>query len=173
MNQLLHKHLRDAADSHADEFQHYYKYLREPLPSAVRSWQKPLAGAIRRIRCHSHPRMLHHHSSYSDPPLPHAAYFLLSCSHRALPPSYFRVIPLFTAFSNHFPSLSSSLLFPKPFFSSCSLFPSWSHHRVTARGPHQNGVIYKPINSGNKLDQRATYSDPSYPKNIPLNPESF
>lgn len=38
------------------------RFTRVPLPSAVRSWQKPLAGAVRRIRCHSHPRMLHHHS---------------------------------------------------------------------------------------------------------------
>lgn len=55
---------------------------RDPLPSAVRSWQKPLAGAVQRIRCHSHPRMLHHHSADHDPlPLPPPfAYFLLSPS---------------------------------------------------------------------------------------------
>ena len=43
------------------------RFIRVPLPSAVRSWQKPLAGAVRRIRCHSHPRMLHHHSPDHDP----------------------------------------------------------------------------------------------------------
>lgn len=144
---------------------YYCKYPREPLPSAVRSWQKPLAGAIRRIRCHSHPRMLHHYSSNRDPPP--AAYFLLSCSSCLSPFAWspyllrFQIIFLLSLFL--FPSLSLPLLLfssVKLSSPSRSLFPSWSHHRITARGSRQNGVIYKPINLDNKLGQRATNSDP-------------
>lgn len=142
-----------------------FRVTREPLPSAVRSWQKPLAGAVQRIRCHSHPRMLHHHSPDHDPLLSLLLLLIFSFPLRWTPPlaprpSFSRMIPPFTAFSNHFLSfpICRTVFLRFLCFSLSRSRPPSSYNRTWCC--HQSGAIHKPINSSNKLDRRATYSDP-------------
>lgn len=80
-------------------------------------------------------------------------------SHSPSRPSFSRMIPPFTAFSNHFLSFPFAELSSLLSFVSLSLFwPSPPYNRTW--WCQQSGAIHKPINSGNKLDRRATYSDP-------------
>lgn len=128
-------------------------YLFRPR---VRSWQKALAGAARRIRCHSHPRMLLH--SRSSCPLGRTRSFALSARSLPRPFAPFQCTRSFTVLSCRrvFLVLLERAFFLfrlTPLFVHCLRRSRTIPYQLAAqaRATRSTRLIHKPINVGNKL----------------------